>query len=165
MVELVVVLAIGGVLLALAFGGQSMLSERRLTGAARKLLNDMRTMEQRARAERTCYRVVFDPGGDVYTMERYTGAVSPAPAGGGSQCNEVGSVWAGPVERENPGDAFSRRMPRGVDLVSTTFASPADMLVISPLGNPTAGSVTLRSAGGATRRVVVEPFGRVRIDQ
>ncbi|MDR7457520.1 MAG: hypothetical protein QN125_09615, partial [Armatimonadota bacterium] len=86
--------------------------------------------------------------------------VSPAPPGGGSQCNDTGA-WAGPVERENPGDAFSRRMPRGVDLASTTFAG--DVLTISPLGNPNAGTVTLRSSGGATRRVVVEAFGRVRM--
>lgn len=160
LVELVVAVAIGGLVLILAFGGQNMLAERRLTGAARKLLTDIRTMEQRARAERTCYRVAFSPMADTYTMERYTGAVSPAPPGGGSQCNDAGA-WAGPVERENPGDAFSRRMPRGVDLASTTFAG--DVLTISPLGNPNAGTVTLRSQGGASRRIVVEAFGRVRM--
>jgi type II secretory pathway pseudopilin PulG len=161
LVELVVVLAIGGLVLVLAFGGQGLLAERRLSGATRKLLTDIRTLEQRARAERTCYRILFDRAAGTYTMERYAGVVSSVPVGN-SYCYQAGDAWVGPVERETPGDAFSRRMPRGVEVASTTFA-PADTLVISPLGNPNAGTVTLRSAGGATRRVVVEPFGRVRI--
>jgi Tfp pilus assembly protein FimT len=161
LVELVVTVAIGSTLLALAFGGQSMLLERRLTGAARTLLTDIRMLEQRARAERTCYRVVFDRPADTYTMARYTGVVRSAPEGGGSQCHETGGVWTGPVMRGDPADAVSRRLPRGVDLVATTFST--DTLVIGPLGNPNGGTVTLRSAAGAVRRVTVEPFGRARV--
>lgn len=162
LVELVVAIAIGGVLLAVAFNGQSLLGDRRLTGMARKLAADMRMAEQRARSERTCYRIVFDPAGESYDIDRYDpSAVAPAPPGGGNQC--PGGAWTSAVFRENSGDAVSRRMPRAVDLVSTTFGS--DTVVWSPLGNPPGGTVTLRSAGGATRRVVVEPLGRVSIQQ
>jgi Tfp pilus assembly protein FimT len=161
MIELVVVLAIGAVLLALAFGGQGLVSSRRLTGHARKLASDMRMIEQRARTERTCYRIVFTPGAENYAIDRYGGAVIQAPAGGGSQCNDAS--WELLVA-EDPNDkplGISRRMPRGVDLVSTTF--PSDTLVFSPLGNPNAGTVTLQTGSGMQRQVVVEAMGRVRI--
>jgi hypothetical protein len=52
-------------------------------------------------------------------------------------------------------------MPRGVDLVATTFAS--NTLVVSPLGNPNAGEVTLRIESGMQRQVVMEAMGRVRM--
>lgn len=162
LVEMVVVLAIGGLLLALAFNGSSLAANRRLTGMARKLAGDMRMVEQRARTERTCYRIVFDPAGDAYSIERYNGAVTPAPIGGGSQCTN-GAAWSSaPVVVEEAGDTVSRRMPRAVDLVSTTFGS--DTLVFSPLGNPgPGGTVTLRTPSGQQKQIVIEVMGRVRI--
>lgn len=162
LIEMVVVIAIGGLLLALAFGGSSLIADRRLVGATRKLLSDVRMLEQRARTERTCYRIVFDPAGNSYTMARYDPAqVTPAPSGGGSQCTNSGAWGTTPEFLEAAGDSVSRRMPRDVDLVSTTFG--ADTLEFSPLGNPTAGTVTLRTTAGATRQVIVEPMGRARI--
>jgi len=161
LLELVVAVAIGGLLLALTFNGQSLLANRRLTGIARKLASDMRVLEQRARAERTCYRIVFDPVGNTYDIHRYNGTVSPAPVGGGNQCTD-GAAWStSPAMKEDAGDTVSRRMPSGVDLVSTSFLS--DTMAVSPLGNANAGTVTMRTPSGQDRQVVVEVMGRVRI--
>jgi prepilin-type N-terminal cleavage/methylation domain-containing protein len=161
LVELVVAIAIGGILVALSFGGTSLLANRRLTSMARTLASDMRTLEQRARTERTCYRIVFDPAGDAYDMDQYDAAqVTSAPLGGGSQCTNPGA-WTPQVFKQDASDTVSRRLPRGVDLISTTFGS--DTLVYSPLGNPNAGTVILRTQAGMERRVVVEPTGRVSI--
>ncbi len=164
LVELVVVVAIGGLLLALAFNGQSMMANRRLVGMARKLASDMRMLEQTARTERKCYRIVFNTVGGSYSIERYTGTVTLAPAGGGDQCMDAS--WAIAV-REDQGDTVSRRMPRDVGLTSTSFCfagpCPDNVLRFSPLGNPNAGSATLSTASGQYREVRIEVLGRVRI--
>jgi prepilin-type N-terminal cleavage/methylation domain-containing protein len=161
--ELVLAMAIAGVLLVLAFTGGGLLASRRLAGAARTLAGDMRVLEQRARAERTCYRIIFDPVGNTYTVHRYDGVVTPAASGGGSQCTDAAAWTTIPYLRERPGDTVSRRMPSGVDLVSTSFL--LDTMVVSPLGNANAGTVTLRTSSGQDRYVVVEVMGRVRILQ
>lgn len=160
LVELAVVIAVGGMLLALAFAGSSLIAGRRLMGAARTLVGDIRMIEQRARAERTCYRITFDASAEAYVIARYEGPLTAAPPGGGSMC--TGAVWTGPQFVEVAGDRVSRRMPRSVDLISTTFV-PADVLQFSPLGNPNGGTVTLRASPGLVRQVVVEGMGRVRI--
>ncbi len=159
LVELAVAIAIGGMMIALAFNGKSMFANRRLIGMSRTLASDVRMIEQRARTERTCYRFTFDPVGETYTIEQYTGAVTPAPVGGGSQCLTAGS-WAIAV-RDIPADTVSRHMPRSVDLTSTTFTS--NVMTFSPLGNPNAGTVTLTTPSGQVRQVTVEVAGRVRI--
>ncbi|MDQ7841868.1 MAG: type II secretion system protein [bacterium] len=161
LVELVVTVAIGGLLLALVFGGMSMTTNRRLVGAARKVLSDMRMVEQRARTERTCYRFVFDPSGETYSIYRYEGAVTAAPAGGGNQCTNDLAWSAAPVVKEDSADTVSRRMPHAVNLVSTTF--PSEALTFSPMGNSNAGSVCLRTPSGQERWIRVEVMGRAEI--
>ncbi len=161
LVELVVVLAIAGLVLALVFGGMSLTTNRRLMGTARKLVSDLRMVEQRARTERTCYRFVFDPAGETYSIYRYEGAVTPAPAGGGDQCRESLRWSSTPVVREDSAEAVSRRMPRGVNLVSTSFTSAT--LTVSPLGNGNAGGVCLRTPSGQERWIRTEVMGRAEI--
>jgi hypothetical protein len=157
----VVAVALGGLLLTLLFTGESLVTSRRLVGAARRLASDMRVLEQRARAEQTCYRIIFDPVGNTYVVHRYGGRVVPSPAGGGSQCPDAGAWASQPYIAENPGDSVSRRMPQGIDLVATSFL--LDTMVVGPMGNANAGTVTLRTPSGADRQVVVEVMGRVRI--
>ncbi len=159
LLELVVTLAIVAVLAALAFNGWSALTNRRLTGMARKIASDLRMLEQRARTERTCYRIVFLPSGKTYNVFRYSGNVTVAPSGGGNQCL---GVWPGtPVFVEVAGDSVTRRMPPRIDLVSTTFT--ADTVTFSPLGNPNAGTITIQGTAGQQRQIVVDVAGRVRI--
>lgn len=164
LIEVVVVVAIIGVSLALAFNGRSMLADRRLTGMTRKMATDVRMIEQRARTERTCYRIDFDPTGETYTIYKYNlnlGVISPGTAGSGPSCNDSGAWDTTPAIAEASGDTVSRRMPSGIDLVSTTFTS--NVLTMSPMGNGNGGTVTIRSTGGAQRQIVFEPFGRVTI--
>ncbi|MDI6772197.1 MAG: type II secretion system protein [bacterium] len=161
LVEAVVTLAIAGLVLALVFGGMSMTTNRRLVGTARKLLSDMRMVEQRARTERNCYRFVFDPAGETYSIYRYEGTVTPAPAGGGNQCLD-GLAWSSaPVIKEDTADTVSRRMPARVDLVRTTFGS--DVMTVSPMGNSNAGGVCLLTPSGQERWVRAEVMGRAEI--
>ncbi len=163
LVELVVALAIGAVLLALAFNGRSMLTNRRLVGTARKIASDMRMVEQRARTERTCYRIDFQPSQETYDILRYNGVVVAAPPGNSMNMCNPGLGWSStPDFKEDSADTVSRRMPPGVDLVSTSF-SPGHLLQFSPLGNANAGTVTIRGQAGQQRQIVIEVFGRVRI--
>jgi prepilin-type N-terminal cleavage/methylation domain-containing protein len=163
LIEVVVAVAIGSLALGIAFGGSSLGANRRLIGMTRTLASDMRMLEQRARTERTCYRIVFRPtglNGESYDIDQYDPAqVVQAPSGGGNQC--TAAAWTQRVFRDVPSDTASRRMPRDVDLVSTSFGG--DTLDISPLGNPAAGAVTLRTPSGQTRQIMIEAFGRVRI--
>ncbi len=159
LLEMVVSLAIIAVLMALAVNGWSALTSRRLTNQARKIASDLRMIEQRARTERTCYRIVFNPAGEWYTILQYTGNVTPAPSGGGDQCPDA---WpTAPAFREDGGDTVSRRMPPRTDLVSTSFTG--DTVTFSPTGNPNAGTVTIQGLSGQQKQIIVDVVGRVRI--
>lgn len=148
-IEAVVVLAVLAIMLAAAFSGPSLIANRRLVGAARDLATEMRWVEQRARAERRCWRVVFDPAGNDYNIDFLAGGAWSA--GGG--CS--GGAWTG-YASDRPLD-----LARRIDLVSTTFG--ADTMTVSPFGNPNAGTILLRAATGGQRQVVVNVIGRVVI--
>lgn len=157
--EMVVLMAIVAVMLALAVNGWSALTSRRLIGMARKIAADLRMIEQRARTERTCYRVVFAPAAGTYNVLRYTGDVVPAPPGGGNQCPDA---WpTAPTFREEAADTVSRRMPPRTNLVSTTFTG--DTVTFSPIGNPNGGTVTIEGLSGQQKHIIVDVVGRVRI--
>lgn len=147
LIEAVVVLALMAIVLAAAFSGPSLIANRRLVGAARDLATEMRWVEQRARAERRCWRLVFDPAGEDYDIEFLAGGTWSA--GGG--CS--GGAWTT--------YASGRPLARSIDLVSTTFGS--DTMTVSPFGNPNGGTVVLRGPTGGQRQVVVNVVGRVTI--
>lgn len=157
LVEVVLVTVLVGVVASLAVGGVAAVTDRRLAGAARVLLADLRWASHQAGAARTCVRVTFDPVRDTYTLARYVGPV----AVGAPHC--TGGQWTGPLLADAPDGAVSRRMPRGVDLLATTF--PAQTLTFSPLGNPPAGTVVLRAVLGRERRITVEVTGLVRLSR
>lgn len=146
--EAVVVLALMAIMLAAAFGGPSLIANRRLVGAARDMATEMRWVEQRARAERRCWRVVFDPAGEDYDIE-FLAPPGTWSAGGG--CS--GGAWTA--------YASGRPLARSIELVSTTFGS--DTMTVTPFGNPNAGTVVLQSPTGEQRQVVVNVLGRVLI--
>lgn len=157
LVEAVVAVAIMGIVLALAVGGRSMIENRRLVGAARTLATDIRWVEQRARTERLCWRIEFDPAGEHYHIQYLSGG-SWTPGGG---C--TGGSWTDytPVA--------GRFFPTGIDLDCTTFGGACDGVVRhmtgSPFGNPNAGSVRLRTPRGEPRVVTVNVIGRVTISR
>lgn len=153
LVEAVVALAILGIALALSVGGRSLIDNRRLVGTARTLATDMRWVEQRARTERRCWRIEFDPPGRHYHIQFYLGGSwAPPPTG----C--TGGTWT------NQRDVF---FPSRIDLECTSFGAPCDSAVrwmtVSPFGNPNAGAVTLRTPQGEPRVVTVNVIGRVTI--
>lgn len=145
--EAVVVLALMAIMLAAAFGGPSLIANRRLVGAARDMATEMRWVEQRARAERRCWRLVFDLAGEDYDIEFLAGG--SWSAGGGC----TGGAWTA--------YASGRPLARSIELVSTTFGS--DTMTVTPFGNPNAGTVVLQSPTGEQRQVVVNVLGRVVI--
>jgi hypothetical protein len=157
--EVLVGVVIAATVLGLAVGGGSLLVHHRLSVAVRRMAADLRAAEQRARAERTCYRVVFSPVEDVYRIFRYGGAVQES--GGSPLCADATAWPTEPALREYTDESATGRMPAGVDLAGTTFAGHT--LHISPLGNTNAGTVVLRSLAGQEQRVVVELTGRVRV--
>lgn len=146
-IEVVIVVALMAIVLAAAFSGPSLIANRRLVGAARGLATEVRWVEQRARAERRCWRLVFDPAGEDYDVEFLAGGAWSAAGG----C--TGGAWT----------AFTagRPLARRIDIVSTTFGS--DTMTVTPFGNPNAGTVLLQSPTGEQRRVVVNVLGRVVI--
>lgn len=147
LIEAVVVLALLGIVLAAAFGGPSLLANRRLVGAARVLATEIRWVEQRARAERRCWRLILDPAGEDYDIEVLVGGAWSA----GTGC--TGGAWTTYTS--------GRALARTIDLVSTTFGS--DTMTVTPFGNPNAGTVLLQGPTGGQRQVVVNVLGRVVI--
>jgi hypothetical protein len=119
------------------------------------LVADLRMTEQRAGAERTCYRIAFDPAREVYTIARFAGVVANGPP----HCRA--GAWEGPLFADGTAAGASRRMPAGVDLRTTSF--PSHTVTFSPLGNPPAGTVVLRAGLAPQRRITVEVTGYVRL--
>ncbi|MDR7483239.1 MAG: hypothetical protein QN183_12110 [Armatimonadota bacterium] len=153
--EVLAAVILSGVVVGAAAGGAAVLASRRLAGAARVVAADLRVLGHRASAERTCYRVVFEPARETYTIARFAGAV----ANGSPHCS--GGPWEGPLFAEAAAGGASRRLPAGVDLRDTSF--PSETVTFSPLGNPTAGTVVLGAMLGRERRVTVEVTGYVRL--
>jgi prepilin-type N-terminal cleavage/methylation domain-containing protein len=150
LVETVVALAILAIVLGLAFSGRSLIDNRRLAGAARAVGTEVRWVEQRARTERRCWRVQFNPGTDTYEIQYLPRPGTWTPALGCS-----GGTWTDYT-------GVARPLPRRIDLVNTTFGS--DLMTVSPFGNPNAaGTILLQSPGGEQRRVTVNVGGRVTI--
>ncbi|MGH2454620.1 MAG: GspH/FimT family pseudopilin [bacterium] len=149
LLEAVLVLVLMAIVLAAAFGGPSLIANRRLAGAARDLGGELRWVEQRARAERRCWRVVFDPAGELYHIHFLAGGSWTASGG----C--TGGTWTA-YTASGP-----RALARSIDLFSTTFGS--DTMTVSPFGNPNGGTVVLQSPNGEQRRVIVNVLGRVLI--
>ncbi len=159
LLEVVAVAALGVLTLGLAFGGMGLIAGQRLAGAARTLASDLRMLDGRARAERTCYRVLIDPATESYTILRYGGPIT-AGAGGSAFCEDA-AAWSAVPALGGDTALASRRLAPGVDLVWTSFVS--GRISISPLGNSNAGGVCLRVAGGRERWVRVEVLGRAEI--
>jgi len=150
--EAVISIVILGILTALAFSGRSLIDNRRLAGAARDLGTDVRWVEQRARAERRCWRMVFSTAADTYVIEYLAGGVWTASLG----CS--GGAWTAYT-------AAARTLPSRMDLVSTTFTG--NVLEVTAFGIPTlpapTATIVLRSPGGEQRRVIINAGGMVTI--
>lgn len=140
LVELVVVLALAGILAMLAIqGGKESLARIRLGSAAKELAADLRFARQWAGSVSVPVRVVLNPDADHYWIETVEGGEGAA--------RQVGAIrnWTG----------------RQIDLVSS---SGGRVIEFSPIGT-TSGwtTITLANRFGAERRITVIATGRVRI--
>jgi Tfp pilus assembly protein FimT len=149
LLETLITLSILGFMLGLSLSGLAVVENRRLSGAAHILASEMRGVEQRARTERRCWGVIFDPAGERYEVQ----SLEMGAARRGAGCAPGrGRRW---LQRKNVS------LPRSIDLAETTF--PSNRLIFSPFGTPTAGEVILRTPRGARRIVAVTPLGRVTV--
>ena len=149
LIELVVALAILGILLALSFSASGLVNNRRLAGAARVLAADIRAVQQQARAERGCWRIAFDPGEEQYHVQVLQGET----AGTGTGCT--------PGRTGKWHEVRMVTLPPPIELARTTFV--ADYLVLSPFGNASPGGAVLQTPGGIGRAVTVGPQGSVTV--
>ena len=149
LVEVAVVLMILAILLTLGFRASGLIDNRRLAGAVRVVASDIRETQQRARAERQCWSIVFEAGAERYDIQVLQGET----AGPGTGCT--------PGRTGRWQNFRSIDLPDPIDLELTTFAS--DRLVLSPFGVTTPGSVTFRTPGGIRRVVSISPQGAVSV--
>lgn len=146
LIEMLVTIALAGVLMAIAVGGYgrwARASEQ--SGAASELQTQLRNAHQRAITEGTPTCVLFDLAADSYTV--YRGA-----------CADSAKVRIeGPFT--NAGDVY---------LADPVFAgsSVSAGVTFSQRGTATPGSVTIKRAGSAQAYVVTveELTGRVSLD-
>jgi prepilin-type N-terminal cleavage/methylation domain-containing protein len=139
LLELLVAVALVGVLAAIAVPSfQRQIERWRLGAAARQLVMDLKVARSRAIVGGAAQRVHFTVPGGSYQLER-----------------------------QRPGGAYAAvgsatLLPDGVRVVDCTAAG--DGIGFRPRGHAiTFGSVTLRNASGDERRVVVDIAGRMRV--
>jgi Tfp pilus assembly protein FimT len=148
-IELVVTASILGIVLALSFSAAGVIDNRRLAAAGRALATEIRYAQERARAERHCWRVRFYTEGERYGLEVLEGET--AGPGGGCIPGRTGR-WR---------EQRSVTLTRPLDLVRTTF--PDDSLILSPFGGASEGTAWLGTPGGMRRAVSVGAQGSVTV--
>jgi prepilin-type N-terminal cleavage/methylation domain-containing protein len=137
--ELIVTVALMSILGAIgALGHRAMRPGLDLSSAARQVVMDLKVTRMRAVARNVNHRIVFAEGGGSYQPQRKVG----------SQYSDEGP----PVS-----------LPSGIAILNCSALNAA--IGFRPRGNATTfGTVTLRNAVGATRQVVVDIAGGVRMD-
>ena len=150
LLELLVSLAILGILVGLAsLQVAPWRSRTRLDSGARQIVTDLQLVRMKAVAQNRRFRVIFRPRTRDYLVERDEGGVW--------QRHLLHGHGAGPAA------GTLTVLPPTVDI--TAVNSGGDIVFV-PRGHVDGGiTVTLGAApGGATRRVVVNLAGRVRIE-
>jgi prepilin-type N-terminal cleavage/methylation domain-containing protein len=147
--ELLIALAMLGMLAGVAWLQMSpLLAGARLDRGARQLATDLQLVRMKAIAHNTRFRVIFQTGTSDYLIER--------ESAGGWQRHLLHSHVVGAVV------AAGVTLPPGVTIAA---ANSAGDVVFVPRGHVDGGiTITLGAAGaGASRRVIVNLAGRVRI--
>jgi len=148
-IELLVAIAIGGILVSVAWVRMSTLVPiYRLEGAARAVAADIQKARGRAIAENKCFLVHFDPVGKTYQLMNKATATLPcgtsgfaADAGDGiRKIDDANSLAVAFSAGSNP--VFN---PRG-----TLETSPAPV-------------IALTNSANAVRSVYVQPTGRINV--
>jgi type II secretion system protein H len=143
-IELLVVIGLGGILLAIAWIRMSTLIPiYRLEGAARDLVAELQKARGRAIAEGRCTRVTINVGAKTYQFER-------APT---STCTGFVAVPGEGVRRID--DANSLTVASGSDPVFAVFDARGTV--------PTPAVITLMNAENGVRTVFVQSTGFVSV--
>jgi type II secretion system protein H len=143
-IELLVVLALAGILLAVAWARISQLAPKyRLEGVARSLAADLQKAHGRAIAEGRCFEIHIDTGAKTY---RVNSKAAASPCGTGFPAD--------------PTDGTARRLD---DINTVAVATTADP-VFDPRGTvSTTAVITLTNTLGDVRTVFVQGTGRVTV--
>ena len=143
MIELMVVIVIGGILLSIAWVRLGTLVPiYRLEGAVRNFATDIQKARGRAIAEGRCYRVTITTATSTYQVER-----TPT-----STCSGFAAVSGEGVRKID--DASS---------LTTAFSVGASPVFDSHGSATTTAAITLTNAAGATRTITVQSTGRVSV--
>jgi prepilin-type N-terminal cleavage/methylation domain-containing protein len=138
LLELIVALGIVGLVAGMGlWEARAWQPELRLAAAVRQLVVDLRRTRAQAVRDHVARRLLFAPDADRYRPQRRPDTTY-----------------------EDAGDEIA--LPQTVDLVDCS--APGNAIAFSPRGLATTfGTITLRSAGGRERRVIVDIVGRVRV--
>lgn len=145
MIELMVAVALGGILVAVAWARVSHLGPKyRLEGAARSVAADLQKARGRAIAEGRCFQVTFDTSAKTYLVNSKAGAAS---------CGTTGFS----------ADSLDGT-PRQIDDTSSITIAATAAPVFEPRGTVSTTSViTLTNTLGDVRTVFAEATGRVSV--
>ncbi len=148
MLEIVVVLLIGGLLIGLILPKISQTLVRlHLTTAARQMVADIREVREVALTQRQVYEVKFYTAGDYYQINTY-------------KVQSNGSITVQPIEQ--------KRLPSQVSIEKVSFAhrSPPHALRFNlfgePAGAPAGNGTVVLKAGRDFMYVIISKSGRIR---
>ncbi len=144
--EVVIVVAIAGILSAVALPGMSAFKERmRIETAARTISTDLREVKMKSLLERYDYTVLFDPGNSLYEL---TGRQSNLPHGV--------RFGFGPGVLGPPGNPTSTPDDDGI-----TFAS--NKATFYSRGTNSMGTIYLTNNNNINMALSIAVTGRIRI--
>lgn len=159
-IEIVMVIVIMGILALLAIPRFDTFYSIKLNGAAKKLVSDIRYVQQLAVAEHTNTKIVFNTATETYTAQKYNG-----------------SSWVAIIDPFTRGDLTenftSDPQFGGVNIFSTTLSSTTLRFTLRgvPQEGPDAGpaditverSVTFTFRGNTVSIFITPQTGRVRM--
>lgn len=147
LIELIVVIAVIGIITVTGVPTLvSFLQAQQTKGAARQVATLLNHARQLAISRSTSYQVLVDVANNRLRFLRTTAQPTPCPDG--SNC------WTGPG---TDGNGWVRLENQA------RFVDPSASPTFSPLGNATAGTITVRNTQGTvTLNVVVNISGRIR---
>jgi len=148
--ELLVVIAMGGILLAIAWVRISTLVPiYRLEGAARALAAEIQKARGRAIAENKCFTVAIDTSAKTYRLQNKTAATLPCGTAG--YASDLADV-AIKIDDANS--------------LTLAFSQGSSPVIFSPRGgaeNSPAPVLVLTNPAGAARSILVQSTGRVNV--
>lgn len=161
-IEMVMVIVIVGILALLAIPRFSSFYSIKLTGAAKKLVSDIRYVQQLAISEHTNTKIVFNAVTNTYTAQKY---------------NSTTGTWVAisdPFSRGNLTQNFnSDPQYGGIDIFVTTLSSstlrytwqgiPQEGTDAAPVNLAVERSVTLTFRGNTIAVYITPQTGRVRM--